>query len=247
MSPISQKRGNRRTVDRPRIVHVFAAFLLSGLAATGPVSGQALVEAPTVLRDPMRDPYTAAIAEASARFAVPEHWIRAVMQVESAGDPRAVSHAGAMGLMQVMPGTWAVLRQDHGLGADPFDPRHNILAGTAYLRAMLDRYGTVGGMLAAYNAGPGRYDAYLSEGRPLPAETRAYVAMLAPRLDGTAPLPNRKIVADWLEAALFTDRSVAHPPQNGGSPDADRPARETGPAAPNPSIFVARPSVETRP
>lgn len=247
MSPISQKRSNRRTVERPCIVHVFAAFLLSGFAATGPVSGQALAEAPIVLRDPMRDPYTAAIAEASARFAIPEHWIRAVMQVESAGDPGAVSRAGAMGLMQVMPGTWAVLRQDHGLGADPFEARDNILAGTAYLRAMLDRYGSVGGMLAAYNAGPGRYDAYLSEGRPLPAETRAYVAMLAPRMDGTAPLPNRATVADWREAAPFTDRSAEHSQQNGGSPDADRPPRETGPVGPNSGIFVVRPGVETLP
>jgi hypothetical protein len=112
---------------------------------------------------------------------------------------------------------------------------------------MLDRYGTVGGMLAAYNAGPGRYDAYLSEGRPLPTETRAYVAMLAPRLDGRAPLPNRATVADWREAALFTDRSAARPPQNGGSPDADRTSRETGQVGSNPGIFVVRPGAETRP
>lgn len=247
MSLICQIRSKGITVERPRIAQVCAACLLSGLVAAGPVSGPALAEAPTVLRDPMRDPNAAAIAEASARFAIPEHWIRSVMQVESAGDPRAVSHAGAMGLMQVMPGTWAALRQDHGLGTDPFEPRDNILAGTAYLRAMLDRYGSVGGMLAAYNAGPRRYDEYLSEGRPLPAETRAYVAMLAPRLDGTAPLPNRATVADWREAALFTDRSAARPPQNGGSPDADRTPRETGPAAPNTGIFVVRPGVETRP
>ena len=247
MALIFQKRSSRITVERPRIAHICVALLLSGIATTGPVSGQALAEAPTVLRDPMRDPHAVAIAEASARFAIPEHWIRAVMQAESAADPRAVSHAGAMGLMQVMPGTWAVLRQDHGLGADPFEPRDNILAGTAYLRAMLDHYGTVGGMLAAYNAGPGRYDAYLSEGRRLPAETRAYVAMLAPRLDGTAPLPNRATVADWREAALFTGGSVAHPPQNGGSLSADRPPRETGPISPNPGIFVARPGAEARP
>ncbi len=247
MALIRSKRSNRITVERPCIAQIWAAFFLSGLAVTTPTSGPAFAEIPAVIRDPARDLHAAAIAEASNRFAIPEHWIRAVMQAESAGDPRAVSHAGAMGLMQVMPGTWTVLRQDHGLGADPFDPRDNILAGTAYLRAMLDRYGTVGGMLAAYNAGPGRYDAYLSEGRPLPAETRAYVAMLAPRLDGTAPLPNRATVADWREAALFTDRSAAHPQQNGGSPDADRPPRETGPAAPNLGIFVVRPGPETRP
>ena len=247
MALIRPKCSRGIAVERPRIARLCAVFLLSGLAATGPVSAPARAEEPNDLRDPMRDPHVAAIADASARFAIPEHWIRAVMQAESAGDPGAVSRAGAMGLMQVMPGTWAVLRQGHGLGADPFDTRDNILAGTAYLRAMLDRYGTVGGMLAAYNAGPGRYDAYLSEGRPLPAETRAYVAMLAPRLDGTAPLPNRATVADWREAALFTDRSAAHPQQNGGSPDADRPPRETGPAAPNLGIFVVRPGPETRP
>lgn len=243
MALISSKRSNRITIERPRIVQISAVFLLSGLAVTTPTSGPAVAETPIVIRDP----HSAAIAEASARFVIPEHWIRAVMQAESAGDPRAVSHAGAMGLMQVMPGTWSVLREDHGLGADPFDPRDNIIAGTAYLRAMLDRYGTVGGMLAAYNAGPGRYDAYLSEGRPLPAETRAYVAMLAPRLDGTVPLPSRATVADWREAALFTDRSAAHPPQNGGRPDADRTTREASPAPPNPGIFVARPGAETRP
>ena len=247
MALISLKRSNRITVERPCIVQIWAVFLLSGLAVTTPTIGPALAEIPVVIRDPARDPHAAAIAEASVRFAIPEHWIRAVMQAESAGDARAVSHAGALGLMQVMPGTWTLLRQDHGLGTDPFDPRDNILAGTAYLRAMLDRYGTVGGMLAAYNAGPGRYDAYLSEGRPLPAETRAYVAMLAPRLDGAAPLPSRATVADWREAALFTDRSAAHPLQNGGSPDAGRPARETGPAAPNTGIFVARHGAETQP
>lgn len=247
MALIRPKCSKRMTVERARIARLCAVFLLSGLATTGPVSGQALAEAPTVLRDPMRDPHAVAIAEASARFAIPEHWIRAVMQAESAGDPGAVSRAGAMGLMQIMPGTWAALRQEHSLGFDPFEARDNILAGTAYLRAMLDRYGSVGGMLAAYNAGPGRYDAYLSGGRPLPAETRAYVAMLAPRLDGTAPLPNRATVADWREAALFTDRSAARPPQDGGSADADRTSRETGPAAPNTGIFVVRPGPETRP
>ncbi|MEM7667951.1 MAG: lytic transglycosylase domain-containing protein [Pseudomonadota bacterium] len=247
MLPIFRTRSSRITVERPRIAQVCAIFLLSGLVVTGSVSAPAFAEAPIIQMDPMRDPHASAVAEASARFAIPEHWIRAVMHAESACDPRAVSHAGAMGLMQVMPGTWTVLRQDHGLGTDPFDSRDNILAGTTYLRAMLDRYGTVGGMLAAYNAGPGRYDAYLSEGRRLPAETRAYVAMLAPRLDGTAPLPNRATVADWREAVLFTDRSAAHPLQNGRSQDAGRTTHEIAPATLNPGIFVARPGAEARP
>src|SRR5436309_1636585 len=101
------------------------------------------------------------IAEASQRFGVPQAWIAAVMQAESAGQTHLngrpiTSHAGAMGLMQVMPGTWAAMRQQHRLGPDPHDPRDNIMAGTAYLRAMYDRFGYPG-LFAAYNAGPGRF------------------------------------------------------------------------------------------
>jgi hypothetical protein len=106
------------------------------------------------------------------------------MRAESAGDRHAVSHRGAIGLMQVMPATWAGLRAQHGLGADPFAPQDNILAGTAYLREMLDRFRSVPLMLAAYNAGPRRVEAHLATGQPLPVETRAYVAALAPLLTG---------------------------------------------------------------
>ncbi len=130
--------------------------------------------------------HAAEIAAASQRFGIPEAWIRTVMRAESAGDRHAVSHRGAMGLMQVMPATWAGLRAQHGLGADPFLPQDNILAGTAYLREMLDRFGSVPLMLAAYNAGPRRVEAHLATGQPLPAETRAYVATLAPLLTGDA-------------------------------------------------------------
>ncbi len=119
------------------------------------------------------------VAEASCRFNVPAHWIRAVMRVESTGDKGAVSPKGAMGLMQVMPETYAELRFRYHLGVDPYEPHNNILAGAAYLREMHDRFGP-NGFLAAYNAGPGRYEDYLKSGRPLPEETRNYVAMLAP-------------------------------------------------------------------
>jgi hypothetical protein len=121
------------------------------------------------------------IAEASQRFSVPAHWIRAVMQQESNADTTAVSAKGAMGLMQIMPKTYAELRLRYHLGADPFVPRSNILAGAAYLRELHDRYGPAG-FLAAYNAGPGRYEDYLRRGRPLPEETRNYVAALAPKI-----------------------------------------------------------------
>jgi soluble lytic murein transglycosylase-like protein len=76
-----------------------------------------------------------------------------------------------MGLMQLMPATWASMRSALGLGADPYQPRDNILAGTAYLRAMYDRFGFPG-LFGAYNAGPGRYGASVNAGRSLPVETR---------------------------------------------------------------------------
>jgi soluble lytic murein transglycosylase-like protein len=151
------------------------------------------------------DPYAAPIAEASHRFRVPERWIRAIMHLESARDPRAVSRKGAVGLMQIMPKTWAELRLRHQLGRDPYDPRDNILAGTAYLRELYDRYGSPG-FLAAYNAGPGRYEASL-KGRPLPAETRAYVATLRPfwsggDASGALTASHAKAVS-WKAAPLF--------------------------------------------
>jgi hypothetical protein len=84
------------------------------------------------------------------------------------------------------------LRTRYNLGTDPYDPHDNILAGAAYLREMYDRYGAPG-FLAAYNAGPGRYENHLATGRPLPGETQDYVAMLAPMIGGKQA--NGKIVA----------------------------------------------------
>ena len=119
------------------------------------------------------------VVEASQRFGVPVAWINAVMAVESRGLLQATSPKGAMGLMQLMPATWADMRSKLGLGSDPYDPHDNILAGAAYLRELYDRFGP-GGFLSAYNAGPERYLDHVTTGRPLPAETRAYVAKLAP-------------------------------------------------------------------
>ncbi len=155
------------------------------------------------------------VSEASQRFGIPEAWIYAVMRTESAGRIGAVSSAGAMGLMQLMPGTWARQRARYGLGSDPFNPRDNIMAGTSYLREMYDSYGTTG-MLAAYNAGPGRYEQWRDHGRPLPAETRAYVAKIAPILqsDGAATVvasassvPPVRI--RWTQGQLFAVRGGA--------------------------------------
>ena len=91
-----------------------------------------------------------------------------------------------MGLMQVMPETYEELRDRYNLGDDPYDPHDNILAGTAYLREMYDIYGAPG-FLAAYNAGPRRLDDYLANNRPLPDETRRYVAMIGPNIVGSYP------------------------------------------------------------
>jgi hypothetical protein len=122
-------------------------------------------------------PYSPFVTEASRRFAIPELLIRAVIEVESAGNAQAKSPRGALGLMQIMPESFLELSAAYDLGIDPFDPHDNIVAGTAYLRAMLDRFGSEG-FLAAYNAGPHRYQVHLVTGRPLPKETRAYVAKL---------------------------------------------------------------------
>ena len=163
--------------------------------------------------DPL-DRWAPEIALASARFAVPQSWIRAVIRAESGGRIAVhgrpiVSRAGAVGLMQLMPGTWRDMRALLGLGPDPQDAADNILAGTFYLRLMYDRFGYPG-LFAAYNAGPARYSASLSRALALPAETRAYVAAVtgAPR-----SVPKRLEPA----AGLFALRRSATPPAGGGS------------------------------
>jgi soluble lytic murein transglycosylase-like protein len=182
---------------------LIAAVLLSGGAAPGTAWAQeAPVAVPTAAHS-----YAGHVADAARRFGIPEAWIWAVMRVESRGNARAVSRAGAMGLMQIMPATWAGLRARYGLGPDPFDVRDNIMAGAAYLREMHDRYGNASAMLAAYNAGPGRYDDYLSRGRPLPAETVGYLAQLAAvagapeAVETTVSAPPDRFA--WRRAALF--------------------------------------------
>ena len=224
---------------------------LGGLAlGTGPAV--TLAQSAPIVRTVAADPYGGHIAEASQRFGIPELWIRVVLRAESAGDVRAISSAGAIGLMQVMPDTWAGLRARYGLGRNPYDPRDNILAGTAYLREMWDRYGNVAAMLAAYNAGPGRYDEHRATGRPLPAETRSYVATLAPALGGAvaAGTPEKQSAPppDWRDAPLFvmrpSDRRSADPVQIIGTSGDARPTvpvRERRDAEPRDgSMFVAR-------
>jgi len=156
------------------------------------------------------------------------------MRAESGGrlaiDGRpTTSRAGAMGLMQLMPGTWAEMRQVYRLGPNPYEPRDNILAGTAYLRAMYDRFGYPG-MFAAYNAGPSRYAGHAGSGRGLPAETISYVAKVmgaGANLPGVVQRATWRIAQRPAQPALFAVRR-------------DRPAigREGGVGAGERTLFA---------
>lgn len=217
-----------------------AAFLAVALFGDAPAFGQAAAE--------QAQPRTVAIerhvAEASQRFGIPESWIYAVMRTESAGRIGAVSSAGAMGLMQLMPGTWARQRARFGLGADPFDPRDNIMAGTSYLREMYDSYGT-SGMLAAYNSGPGRYEDWRDRGRPLPAETRAYVAKIAPMLQTSSAAtvvasasPVQHVRISWTQSQLFAARSERNDAASGSFAAAAPPTSTPTSSAPLNGLFA---------
>lgn len=149
------------------------------------------------------------IAEASARCGIPAEWIEQVMRAESRGktvlNGRPItSRAGAMGLMQLMPRTWAEMRSALGLGTDPHNPRDNVLAGTLYLRLMYDRFGYPG-LFAAYNAGPARYAAYLAGRRPLPGETRRYLVSTTAR----PTVPTAVAASQPVNAIFFVLRSTA--------------------------------------
>ena len=142
-----------------------------------------------------------AIQDASRKFKIPAQWIRAVMRQESGGrtmlaeDLPIVSSTGAMGVMQLMPGTYAEMAAQYGLGADPHNARDNILAGAAYLKWLKSKYGYPA-MFAAYNDGPGNIEDHLRRGHPLPAETRGYIAHIAKSLD------DKTVAADLAKVAL---------------------------------------------
>lgn len=179
------------------------------------------------------------INEASQRFAIAPNWIRSVLSIESAGDVHARSPKGAMGLMQIMPSTWAELRERYNLGSDPYNPHDNILAGTAYLRELLDRYGSPG-VFAAYNAGPSRYEEHLAGGS-LPGETRAYVAKLANLL--AIELPPRWASSGQSSAAAtpFVTRSDLMKPRDGLLALIPSSGVTTAISAPDVSPMVPRP------
>ena len=205
-----------------RVALLIVACVISVILSVSPAHAQmAATRVPAA-----SDPFRAFVTEAAQRFSIPAAWIRAVMRAESHGDRRAISPKGAMGVMQLMPDTWAALRVRYGLGRDPFNPRDNILAGAAYLREMHDRYGSPG-FLAAYNAGPGRYEDYRDRRRPLPGETIAYVAELLPLIGGDVDqafltIPVARFA--WVKASLFVTRSDSAPAADHTA--SDRSSRE---------------------
>jgi hypothetical protein len=209
-----------------------AVILLSGLLYGVAIPAIVLAQTRSVAHPSARDLYGDHIAEAAQRFELPAAWIRAVMRVESDGDPRALSPKGAIGLMQIMPETWAELRVRYRLGDDPYDPHDNIIAGAAYIRELFDRYGSPE-WVAAYNAGPGRYEEAL-KGRPLPSETRAYVAALSPIISGSEAT-GAVVVASanplsWTRAPLFTRQPLSKapvPPVQSDEHKADAPQAVT--------------------
>jgi len=198
------------------------------------------------------------IAEASTRFTVPEAWIRRVMQSESGGRTTLngkpiASSAGAMGLMQIMPGTYAYLRRRYGFGPNPYDPHDNIFAGTAYLREMHERYGYPF-LFAAYHAGPSRFDNFINHGRALPPATLHYAnglvskgvaalrrtaarqnsrkrdATILPANDSFLPISNtsnalRAFVADASAQRAHSTNAAFVTTQTGAAPPLPLPAR----------------------
>src|SRR5687767_1980481 len=124
--------------------------------------------------------YDDIIEKAAHTHGVDSDLIHAVIQTESMFNPRAVSPVGAQGLMQLMP----ALQQDMGV-EDPFDPAQNVMAGTQYLKKLLDRHdGDVALALASYNAGPGNVTKY--KGVPPFKETRNYVKKIKGILEDLA-------------------------------------------------------------
>lgn len=216
--------------------------LLAGVAHAEPVTGFPVVAAATA------DGIAKSVSEASRRFAIPSAWIWAVVRAESLGDAHALSPKGAMGLMQIMPSTWSELRSRYGLGTDPFDPHDNIIAGAAYLRELHDRFGERG-FLAAYNAGPGRYEDHLATGRPLPSETLSYVATVASLIGVRSEDRENLAVAAasaWASASIFVLRTAnsfarAQSPANARKEDGGPAGRAQAPSAlapPSHGLFV---------
>jgi soluble lytic murein transglycosylase-like protein len=209
---------------------LLAALLCSLCAEASPA---AAVSSATITAD-RSNPYAGFVHEAAQRFGIPASWVRAIIHLESRGNPRAISPKGAMGLMQIMPSTWFGLRRTYRLGSNAFDPHDNILAGTALLKELYLRYG-VPGAFAAYNAGPTRLQEQLDGLRPLPGETVQYLAMLDRALPERVSRDALALSSptDWRTAGLFSPGLAAQ------DLFIDRSPNQTPAVAPKPSSSFA--------
>jgi D-alanyl-D-alanine carboxypeptidase len=255
--------GRARMRVGPAVRAALCLLALALLSACGASYNSAAYEAQHRRGDyappgPPEDPWGPYIREASSKYRVPEQWVRAVMRQESGGreylnGKPITSNAGAMGLMQVMPGTYATLADRYGLGGDPYDPHDNIMAGTAYIREMYEQFGSPG-FLAAYNAGPGRLSSHLATGKPLPSETVQYVAAIAPRL-GSDVAPSGEFAAYARvdrsnraydpPARVMVASAVRRNPNGDGRSLADEAAWQTGGQQPTVQVAVATPPVRS--
>lgn len=178
-----------------------------GGMSTYAVPGATTVRATTPFAVKKSAPYDTSINEHSQRMGVSADLVRAVIQVESAFNPSAVSTKGAMGLMQLMPAT----ARELGV-ANPFEPDQNIRGGVTYLKRLLDRYNqNVELALAAYNAGMGNVEKYGDV--PPFKETQNYVK----KITGAAPAAPPSAIYKWME--LVNGKPVARysnkPPASG--------------------------------
>jgi hypothetical protein len=189
-SLLQEKMAASRPLDRFVIEYLsqtLASVFLSGEGSTESDSfflpplffelpDASLARNPSVLprgsiNPPTNQVFDSVIQRAGKDYGVDPLLIKAVIQVESAGDPAARSSSGAMGLMQLMPETAAELGVQ-----EPFDPQQNIMAGTRYLRQLLDRYrGDIRLALAAYNWGRGNLE---SRPEAMPRETKNYITQV---------------------------------------------------------------------
>lgn len=141
---------------------------------------------------PSADPWGPYINQSSQRFNVPDQWIRAVMMQESRGyqyyNKRPItSPHGAKGLMQLKTPAYRDMAKRYKLGKDPYNPLDNIMAGTAYIRILYNKFGAPG-FVAAYHGGPGTLSNHLNKGSSLPKETKKYLASVSPKLGNDVPM-----------------------------------------------------------
>jgi soluble lytic murein transglycosylase-like protein len=166
-----------RELSRREPLGIAAQIRKELAASVGPLRGESRKTTAEVAL-----PLDRLVKQSARKYGLDPRLLEAVMQVESAGNPRAVSRKGALGLMQLMPAT----ARELGVG-NPLDPRENLEGGARYLSRLLARYqGDLEMALGAYNAGPGTVDRY--GGVPPWPETRAYIEKIKERLRGIKEL-----------------------------------------------------------